>query len=480
MFHCNIGLMRQREASRSLFPRLLGALWMMFGPGFACAQPAGAQAQSTPNSQAPGTIRGTVKDPSGLVVASAVVTLETAAGSNARTTITDEAGVFHFSGVAPGSYTIRIAALGFADWRSTNVVVDSGENPPVSAVLQVASASTKVDVGLTQQELATEQVKAEEKQRLLGVFPNYFVSYEPNAAPLSAAQKFELGWKTIFDPVTIASSAITAGIQQARNSYHEFGQGTEGYAKRFGADYVDAANGIIIGGVLMQVVFHQDPRYFYKGTGTVRRRFLYAIATAFVCKGDNGHWQPDYSDVLGGLAAGEISTLYYPASSRTGLRLFHNVLLGFGGRAAGNLAQEFVLRKLTTHVPKVAARLMQPTLREGTPVSLISVEDLSSKTAGPVDFVLARDLEVSGAVVAAAGSKASGEITYTSGQSGDGQPTQVRLKDVHLMAGNTEVPLRSTQKRGGDGAQEYHRVEDSGRIEIVLYVEQNVTLKAGQ
>ena len=82
----------------------------------------------------------------------------------------------------------------------------------------------------------------------------------------------------------------------------------EGYGKRFGAQYADGVNGVIIGGVIMQTVFHQDPRYFYKGTGSFRSRALYAIATAFVRKGDNGHWQPDYSDVLGSLAAGEIST----------------------------------------------------------------------------------------------------------------------------------------------------------------------------
>ena len=219
-------------------------------------------------------------------------------------------------------------------------------------------------------------MKAEEKQRLLGVFPHYFVTYDPNAAPLNAAQKFQLGWKTVLDPITILSSAIGAGIQQARNSYHEFGQGMEGYGKRFGAQYADGVNGVIIGGVIMQAVFHQDPRYFYKGTGSVRSRALYAIATAFVRKGDRGHWQPDYSDVLGSLAAGEISTLYYPASSRAGLRLFHGVLWDLGGRAAGNLFEEFFSRKITTHVPKAAMALSKPILREGSPVSLISVQSI--------------------------------------------------------------------------------------------------------
>ena len=440
---------------------------MVWGVQPAAAQPAAAG------------IHGTVTDASGSVVVSAVVTLHTAGSPNQHTTITDGAGAFHFSAVEPGNYTITIEAQGFADWKSGNVTVGAGENaalPPV--VLQVAPASTTVDVGLTQQELAVEQVKAEEKQRLFGVFPNYFVSYEPNAAPLSVAQKFQLGWKTLIDPVTIASSAITAGIEQARNSYHQFGQGMEGYGKRFGADYVDTVNGVIIGGVLMQSVFHQDPRYFYKGTGSGRRRFLYAIATAFVCKGDNGHWQPDYSDVLGGLAAGEIATLYYPASSRVGLRLFHNVLLGFGGRAAGNLAQEFLFRKVTTHVPKTAATLTRPLLREGTPVSLISVDDLSAKRAGPVDFVLAHDLEVAGEVVAKAGAKAVGEVSYSA--AAEGQPTHVALKDVRLKLGATEVALRSAQTRGEQGALEYHRVEDSGRIAVVLYVAENVAVAVKQ
>ncbi len=470
-----------RWTFRPVISCLVPTLWMMFIPGAACAQ-SDAQRRDAPRPQASGAIHGVVKDASGSVVVSAVVTLETGVPSSQRTTITDETGSFHFSSVAPGNYTIKIEAIGFAVWTAANVVAGSGENQPLlSAVLEVASASTKMDVGLSQQEVAVEQLKAEEKQRLLSVFPNYFVSYEPNAAPLTAAQKFQLGWKTIFDPVPVLSSAIAAGIEQARNSYHEFGQGTEGYGKRFGAQYADQVNGVIIGGVLMQSVFHQDPRYFYKGTGSVRRRFLYAIATAFICKGDNGHWQPDYSDVLGGLAAGEISTLYYPASSRTGLRLFHNVLLGFAGRAAGNLAQEFVLRKVTSHVPRTAATLSQPILREGTPVSLISVDDLISKTAenaGPIFFVLAMDIQVGGATVAKAGSKAWGQVSYTSGPAGDGQAMHIGLERVRLKIGNTDVPLRSNQIRGDGGALEYHRLEDSGRIAIMLYVAENVTLPA--
>jgi len=417
-------------------------------------------------------------------VAGALVTLEAGAPEGKRSTATSRDGAFRFAGVEPGSYAIRAVAEGFAPWTSPRIAVSAGENPPlVAAVLRVAPASTKVDVGaLSPHELAMEQLKSEEKQRLLGVFPHYFVNYDENAAPLTAAQKFQLGWKTIIDPVPILFSAIGAGIEQARNSYHEFGQGTEGYAKRFGAQYADEVNGVIIGTVLMHSVFHQDPRYFYKGTGSVRSRFLYAVATAFVCKGDNGHWQPDYSGVLGGLAAGEISTLYYPASSRTGLRLFHNVLLGFAGGMASNLFEEFLLRRITTHVPKSLMARMPVELREGTPVSLISVDDVGAKTtkdAGPVAFVLAADVDASGVAVVKAGSRAYGEATYP-GVPASSEAVNIGLSAVHIKVGNVDIPLRSTQVRGAGGGLEYRRLEDSGKIALKLYVAKNVSLPRAQ
>lgn len=448
------------------------SLWILLDPGFAIAQPAAA-----PAPQAPGIIQGSVKDSSGSVVVAAIVTLD--GGPAPRTTVTDEAGSFHFSAVEPGNHKVTVAAPGFTDWTA-DVTAATGENPPsLSAVLQVAPASTQVEVGLSPHELAVKQVKAEEKQRLFGIFPNFFVSYDPDPAPLTAAQKIQLGWKTITDPVVFAGAALSAGIQQARNEYPEFGYGTEGYAKRLGAQYAERVSGVMIGVVLTNAVFHQDPRYFYKGTGSVGRRLFYAIGTAFLRKGDNGHWQPDYSDVIGTLAAGEFSTLYYPASSRTELRLAHDVMIDFGARAFQHVLQEFVLRKITTNVPAAAAVSAQPMLREGTPVSLISVEDLSSKTAGEsgaIDFVLTGDIRVDGAIAAPAGSKASGQVSYTNVPGSETQATRLALEKVHLKVGNVEVPLRSTQPRGGNGAVEVHRLENSGRIAIVLYVAENIPI----
>jgi hypothetical protein len=438
-------------------------LWIIFLPGLVSAQP--------------GALQGTVKDVSGSAVTGAIVTLE-AAASPARTATADPTGSFRFSGVAPGDYKITIGAAGFAVWTAANVAVDASDNPTsLSAVLQVAAASSSVDVTLSQREVAAEQLKAEEKQRLLGVFPQFFVSYDPNAAPLTATQKFHLGWRSITDPVVFLSTGIVAGMQQERNNYPEFGQGVEGYGKRYGAVYADRVSETMIGHVVMQSIFHQDPRYFYKGTGSVRSRALYAIGAAFVRKGDNGHWQPDYSDVLGDLAAHEISTLYYPASSRPGRRLADSVLLGFGGRAANNLLHEFVLRKLTTHVSKWAAGHTQLILREGTPVSLVSVEAWDAKTAengGSVAFTLANDIQVDGVIAAKIGSRAWGRVSSA------GAAGQVGFSEMRLKVGDTDVPLRGTPLPGGDGALESHRVENSARIAIRLYAARNITLRPAQ
>src|ERR1022692_1240163 len=241
----------RRWTFRPMLPCLAPALWMMFIPGLASAQSAEAQGST------PGAIQGTVKDGSGSAVMGAIVTLEAAASTGQRTAITDQAGSLRFPAVEPGNYKITIAAPGFAIWTTPNVAVAPGDHPPLlSSVLQLAVASSSVNVTLPPHELAAEQLKSEEKQRLLGVLPDFFVSYAPNAAPLTAAQKFQLGWKTIIDPVSLLGTSISAGIQQARNNYPEFGQGTEGYAKRFGAQYANRVSRVIIGRVVMQSIFH--------------------------------------------------------------------------------------------------------------------------------------------------------------------------------------------------------------------------------
>ncbi len=164
------------------------------------------------------------------------------------------------------------------------------------------AATAQVQVVAAGTEVAEEQIKLQEKQRVLGIVPNFYVIYVHDAFPLNSKQKFELAWKTTIDPVTLVLTAATAGIEQAQNDFSGYGQGAQGYGKRFGAAYADAVIGTFIGSAILPSLLKQDPRYFYKGTGSTRSRILYAIANSVICKGDNGRWQPNYSSIFGSLA----------------------------------------------------------------------------------------------------------------------------------------------------------------------------------
>ena len=187
---------------------------------------------------------------------------------------------------------------------------------------------------------------SEEQQRIFGVIPNFYVTYDSNAAPLTAKLKFQLAVKVAIDPVTFVGVGVFAAANQAGDR-PDYPQGAKGYAQRYGAVYADGVTDILIGGAVLPSLLHQDPRYFYQGTGTNKSRVIHALTTPFVCKGDNGKWQPNYSSVGGDLAAAALSNAYYPASNR-GVGLFlSNFFIDTGQRAAASLAQEFLLRRLT-------------------------------------------------------------------------------------------------------------------------------------
>lgn len=332
-----------------------------------CVFPALAQSQQPPIVQAPGTgtqvgrqlpdqqlagsISGTVVDSTGAVVVGARVTLTPADQSPPQEVLSGAEGQFSFANVVPGTFQIRITAAGFATQTSSGIL-HSGEiyiAPPIR--LALATLDTEIQVGVPRTEVAEDEIKAEEKQRVFGFVPNFYVSYVPDAVPLTAKQKFELAWKSTIDPVTFVLTGAIAGVEQAQNDFSGYGQGAQGYAKRFGASYADTATSTFIGSFILPSLLKQDPRYFYKGSGSTRSRILYAIANSVICKGDNQRWQPNYSAILGGLASGGISNLYYPAKDRGAALVFENTLIGTGTTAVLNLLQEFFVRKVTPHVP---------------------------------------------------------------------------------------------------------------------------------
>jgi hypothetical protein len=310
------------------------------------------ESQAGNQQQAGASIMGTVADANGATVANGLVTLQAKGSSAQRTLTTDSGGFFHFANLEPGTYRLTIISSGFAPWIQDNLVLHLNESyllPPIT--LQVATASTNVDVTFTQHDLAEEQIKQEEKQRIFAIIPNFYVSYNWNAAPLTVKQKFKLAFRNATDPVAFLGAGFAAGIEQWDDGYSGYGQGAQGYFKRFGASYTDAFSGNMFGGAIMPSIFHQDPRYFYKGTGTVRSRIFYAISTVVICKGDNGHWQPNYSNVLGSLAGAGLSNLYYPSTDRHGAELtIRNSLIGSASGAIGALFQEFLLKKISKGV----------------------------------------------------------------------------------------------------------------------------------
>jgi hypothetical protein len=309
----------------------------------------------------PGSITGTIVDQSGAVVGGAQIKLtyfDAKLNAQVRSAVSDSDGQFFFFKVSPGDFKLEIAAAGFEP-KTYSGTLHGGEVETLPQIaMNVAEAHTEVQVGLNQVEIATEEIKIEEKQRVLGVVPNFYVSYVPNAAPLDVKQKFQLALRYTVDPFTFFVVAATAAIEQGQNHFAEYGQGAQGYGKRFGATYADTVTGTLIGGAILPSLLHQDPRYFYKGTGSVPSRALYAMAATLICKGDNGHWQPNYSNVLGSLAAGGISNLYYPNQDRNGAGLtVENGAIGIGASAIENLFQEFIVKKLT---PKRAGKNGQP------------------------------------------------------------------------------------------------------------------------
>ena len=314
--------------------------------GNSTATPVSAEGQQ-PVPQV-GTISGTVEDQSGAVNVGAHVRLLRDGQPWGNEVLTGTNGEFSFTQVPPGPFRLTVTATGFVT-EEVPGELHAGEFFLVPLIsLSVSGGETVVRVGGSTVEVAQEQVDIEIKQRVFGIIPNFYVNYDPDPAPLNARQKFKLAWKSTTDPVTIAGGAFLAGLQQAADQFSGYGQGMQGYGKRFGAAYADIFSGTFIGSAVFPSLLKQDPRYFYRGTGSTGSRLGYALANAVICKGDNKRWQPNYSLILGSFAAGGISYLYYPASDRSAGLLVGNAFLKLGESSLAGVVQEFVVRRLTS------------------------------------------------------------------------------------------------------------------------------------
>lgn len=303
---------------------------------------------ASPDQQA--TISGQVLDASGAAVAGANVSLTRPDGTQMRTAVSAVDGTFSFTKLFPGSYLVTVEAAGFGSYTSTELMVQPQQNLEMPTVsLMVARQTTDVLVR-PPEVIAAEQVKAEEKQRILGVVPNFYISYTWDAVPLTTRQKYSLAAHDEFDITTFIGAGVNAGIQQASNSFAGYGQGAAGYGKRYAASFGDSLFANYFSHAVYPSIFHQDPRYFYQGSGSMKSRALHAASFAIITRNDRGQNVPNYSYLLAAATAGAISNLYYPHADR-GLNLvFTNAAIGIAGRAGGTILREFLTKRVTTNV----------------------------------------------------------------------------------------------------------------------------------
>jgi hypothetical protein len=254
-----------------------------------------------------------------------------------------------------------------------SVSAPAGVSVPTSSVAQqtpAAGGSSSDAPALTedakqkQHDEAERELKVQEKQRLLGVMPQFQVVMGGTAVPLTPGEKMRLALHSAIDPFYIAYAFVVGGgYGELVDSHPGFGWGPPGYFKRVGASYADNVNGAIIGNAVLPILLHQDPRYFRKGTGPVFKRFLYAAAATVVCRGDNGKNQANVSNVLGNFISGAISNAYYPANERgVSLTLVNGIeVTAFG--AVGGQVLEFGpdLARLVHHKRKLPAGNTAPT-----------------------------------------------------------------------------------------------------------------------
>ncbi len=314
----------------------------------------GAAKQGSPlRSQAAdgsGSVLGTVVDVDGAGVPGAQVELTNVSASQHYTLASAANGEFGFTKLPPGTYSITVDAHDFEPYTSSEFTISTGQVYQLPKIQLSIVTQRQVVVVRPTEVIAQMQMKAEEKQRLVGVLPNFYTSYVWNAAPLNTRQKFSLAARDVFDPGYFLGVGVAAGIEQANNSFAGYGQGAAGYGKRFAAGLGDSAIDDFLSHAVFPSIFHQDPRYFYQGSGTVKSRLIHALSWAVILRSDTGHPVPNYSYLLGGLASGALSNLYYPSANRGVGLVFTNFAIGIAGQAGDGVFREFIVKHLTRKV----------------------------------------------------------------------------------------------------------------------------------
>ena len=301
-------------------------------------------------------IEGTVTDAHGGLIPGAVITLTQPTQPGLRDTTSDSSGHFTFTGLRPGKYNLLVAAPSFRTYASPLVTLQPGEHSNLPPMQLAVAAATTIDVSADSTAVAEQELKRETQQRILGVIPNFYTSFVYDAAPLNTRQKFKLNLRSVTDPTLLLGVAISAGVEQANDTFPSWGNDdAASYGKRFAAGYGDALLTHTFAYALYPAIFHQDPRYFYLGpTNKTSTRIWHALGYGVIGRGDNGRREINYSRLLGSASAGAASSFYHPASDGPGMLAGINLGVGIADTAVEALFREFVWAHFTTHVPAYA------------------------------------------------------------------------------------------------------------------------------
>jgi hypothetical protein len=206
--------------------------------------------------------------------------------------------------------------------------------------------------------------------RLFFALPNFMtLENSANVPPLTARQKFSLTARGTFDPMQFIFYAAQAGLNQAQDHDEEFGQGAQGFGKRYAIIIADGTLENFMTRAVFPSILRQDPRYFRKGEGGFWRRTLYAIDRLVMTRGDSGDRQFNYSEILGAGSAAAISVYtYHPKSDRGFSNVMQVWAIQVGWDALSNGLKEFwpdMRRRITKSKSGQAGSPPPPTPTDG-------------------------------------------------------------------------------------------------------------------
>jgi hypothetical protein len=190
---------------------------------------------------------------------------------------------------------------------------------------------------------AVDAVPKSDDKHILGVVPNYATVNDPaqRFQSIPSKEKFKLAAQDAFDPFSWVITGIYAGVAHWGNDYAGYGQGAQGYAKRYGAAFADGAISNYMTDAIFPTLLHQDPRYFRLGAGSGWKRAGYALTRIVVTRSDRGAWQFNTSELAGNAVAAGLANLYYPRENRTGGDTLEKFAVNVFSDAGFNVLKEF-------------------------------------------------------------------------------------------------------------------------------------------